>query len=689
MTATVDEIEFKNIKFHERIGEGGFGAVKRVSFKKPYKGYKEAAAKTVLFELGEKEVKVMCQLQHPNIVILLGFCETGAADLILMEYAPNGSLHDYLKDQTRLLSYELQKKWAKESAVAIQYLHGQNFLHRDIKPQNCLLFLDNLLKLCDFGLAREIQESQTTSSQKGTYRYMAPEIHVGNERGRAIFSKPSDVWAYGMLLLEICARKPPFQDLEWHRVVFEVGNGQKPSIPEGCPKDLLDIMQQCWNNDPRQRPTMASIVKDMEAEFHLQHQPHQAQQQQQQLQHQQHQFLQPATAPQYQPDQRDRMLGLNPETLHHEVNQANLVFHGGNVEEVGAVEEVFTSCVTENMEVDESSVDAPADADHLINLESPDFLVNLGAAGGGPVFPVTLQQAEQQQGAVSMDQLPSGEEIWNAIAADTSILTSFLSSASDEGQKYSLGTILDVLGINQESETEEQPSSSLGEDMVLGGPIIPSPKLPEYYELVVRGYYREQELFKVPVTTEEGCVLFYKQTEETPTEDLTKLTLIPFPEVADNSRSAEYTKRVLDHIKKGVMICEKEGYIYATRHVTCRSKVFVCSTQDVTSVSKELQRDEETQVFDPFLFEERYHKWLLKGDNTHVSKPRPPNIVFTFRQRWNWNSHHSLMSCLVYAVVTPMRARTQLAWGQRSSGAVDSLSRDYNSGMLQISSSKI
>ncbi|XP_072051409.1 dual specificity protein kinase shkC-like [Amphiura filiformis] len=240
MGASVDKLDASNIDFHECIGQGAFGSVSRVSFKQPYKGYKEAASKTVLYELAKKEVEVMSQLHHPNIVKLLGICEIPSAQLILMEYAPNGSLHDYLKDPSKPLPYELQKKWARESALAIKYLHGQNFLHRDIKPQNCLLFQDNLLKLCDFGLAREIEQSQTTSSQKGTYRYMAPEIHVGNERGRAIYSKPADIWAYGMLLLEICTRKPPFPDLEWHRVVFEVGNGAKPSIPEGCPNDLSD-----------------------------------------------------------------------------------------------------------------------------------------------------------------------------------------------------------------------------------------------------------------------------------------------------------------------------------------------------------------------------------------------------------------------------------------------------------------
>ncbi|XP_072051421.1 mitogen-activated protein kinase kinase kinase 12-like [Amphiura filiformis] len=278
MDASVDKLDASNIDFHERIGEGGFGSVSRVSFKTPYKGYTEAASKTVLYELAKKEVEVMSKLHHPHIVNLLGFCEIPSAKLILMEYAPNGSLHDYLKDPSKSLPYQLQKKWAKESAIAITYLHKQNFLHRDIKPQNCLLFQDNLLKLCDFGLAHEIEESQTTSSQKGTYRYMAPEIHVGNERGRAIYSKPADIWAYGMLLLAICTRKPPFEDLEWHRVVFEVGNGAKPSIPKSCPKDLSDIMQQCWNNDPKQRPTSALIALalgacwSLEREIHPEHQ---------------------------------------------------------------------------------------------------------------------------------------------------------------------------------------------------------------------------------------------------------------------------------------------------------------------------------------------------------------------------------------------------------------------------------
>ncbi|XP_072015417.1 uncharacterized protein [Amphiura filiformis] len=259
----IDTIDSKYIKFHEQIGEGGFGLVNRVTFSgffsTRYKGYEQAAAKSVL-NLPEREIQVMSQLHHKHIIKLIGFSEAAATRIILMEYDPNGSLHDYLSDLSKPLTNELKQKWARESALAIQYLHRRDYLHRDIKASNCLLFEDNLLKLCDFGLARKIDHSESTSRQKGTFRYMAPELHVGNDQGRAVFSKPADIYAYGMLILEICTRKPPFHTWEWAKLVYEVGGGAKPTVPSDCPNDLADIMQQCWEYNRKQRPTIGSIV---------------------------------------------------------------------------------------------------------------------------------------------------------------------------------------------------------------------------------------------------------------------------------------------------------------------------------------------------------------------------------------------------------------------------------------------
>ncbi|XP_072042041.1 uncharacterized protein [Amphiura filiformis] len=243
----IDRIEYGELTFQEQIGQGGFGVVNHVSFNTPFNGYQQAAAKS-LFNLEDGEIQVMSQLSHKNIVKLIGFSQAGPMHVILMEYAPNGSLHDYLSDSSKPLTNELKQKWAEESALAIQYLHDLNYMHRDIKPSNCLLFDDNLLKLCDFGLARKLKHSESTSSQKG------------NDQGRFVFSKPADIYAYGMLILEICTRKPPFQTWEWHKVVFEVGGGAKPTIPRDCSKDHAKIMQQCWEYNPKQRPTIASIL---------------------------------------------------------------------------------------------------------------------------------------------------------------------------------------------------------------------------------------------------------------------------------------------------------------------------------------------------------------------------------------------------------------------------------------------
>ena len=260
MGASVSKVEYSNLEFHEKLGKGAFGTVHHVTLKKPVKGFKEVATKTV-FDIPEKEVRILASLKHPNIVSFLGSCQTGAVNIIILEYAKNGSLHDYLSDASKPLPPDLMKKWIKQSALAIQYLHANNFLHRDIKASNCLLFENDNLKLCDFGLAREISQFQTTSSRKGTYRYMAPEIHIGNEHGRGLFSKPSDIYAFGMLMLEICTRKVPFDDLEWCAVVFQVGRGRQPVIPDDCAEDLADLMKRCWNFNPKDRPGIDSIVE--------------------------------------------------------------------------------------------------------------------------------------------------------------------------------------------------------------------------------------------------------------------------------------------------------------------------------------------------------------------------------------------------------------------------------------------
>ncbi|XP_072043239.1 uncharacterized protein [Amphiura filiformis] len=255
------DIKYSNLEFHEELGEGGFGTVNRVTFKNAYKGYVEAAAKTVR-GMRKEEVEIMSKLKHTNIVTWIGFYRDGPVNIIFIEYAKGGSLHDYLSDTSRPLPYALKRKWAKESALAIRYLHENKCLHRDIKPKNCLLFENNTLKLCDFGLAREIDDSFTLSSAKGTYQFMAPEIINTNADNKATFSIYTDIYAYGMLLLAIYTRQNPFHGKEYGYVVFHVGNGTlQPDIPQEVPEDIRNVIKQCWEVEPRKRPTMKRILE--------------------------------------------------------------------------------------------------------------------------------------------------------------------------------------------------------------------------------------------------------------------------------------------------------------------------------------------------------------------------------------------------------------------------------------------
>ena len=251
---------FDNLEFHEKLGEGGYGTVKRVTFKQPYKGYTEAAAKFVR-DMRKEEVEIMSKLSHPNIVTWLGFTNEPIS-IIFLEIAKNGDLHSHLSDSSKPLPDTLKQKWIQDSVLALQYLHGQNFLHRDIKARNCLLFDPDTLKLCDFGLAREIDRSFTTSSTKGTYQYMAPEIHNTNVNNRAVYSKSSEIYALGMLVQEIWTRKPPFHGLPYGQVIYQVGEGKlQPEIASDCPEDLANMMKQCWDVNPRKRPSIDAIYE--------------------------------------------------------------------------------------------------------------------------------------------------------------------------------------------------------------------------------------------------------------------------------------------------------------------------------------------------------------------------------------------------------------------------------------------
>ncbi|EEF35375.1 serine/threonine kinase, putative [Ricinus communis] len=195
--------------FREKLGEGGYGNV--------YKG-RLSDGRLVAIKLLEKlssngrdfvnEVATIGTIHHFNVIRLLGFSWNGSKQALIYEYMPNGSLADLLSNGEFSLSLRLSRMLEIAIGIAhgIEYLHNgceSRILHLDIKPQNVLLDQNLNPKISDFGLAKIYSRNRsvvTMTDARGTIGYIAPEIFMRNLGNP---SHKSDVYSYGMLLLEM------------------------------------------------------------------------------------------------------------------------------------------------------------------------------------------------------------------------------------------------------------------------------------------------------------------------------------------------------------------------------------------------------------------------------------------------------------------------------------------------------
>lgn len=195
-------------------------AVKRVK-RNSSQGMKEFAA----------EIESLGRLRHKNLVNLQGWCKKKNDLLIVYDYIPNGSLHSllYTPKQSLVLKWEQRFNILKGIAAGLLYLHEdweQVVIHRDVKPSNVLIDADMNARLSDFGLSRQYDHDEISHTTRvvGTIGYIPPELF---RTGKA--SKSADVFAYGVLLLEVaCGRKPlgsnQFILVDWVMEWYERGD---------------------------------------------------------------------------------------------------------------------------------------------------------------------------------------------------------------------------------------------------------------------------------------------------------------------------------------------------------------------------------------------------------------------------------------------------------------------------------
>ncbi len=247
------KINKSDLHLVDRIGSGGFSCVFKATWKD-----QDVAAKR-LNDPDLHEVEFLAQLDHPNIVKLIGICHDNFDLFLVLELCSGGSLRSYLdqqRSQKKRLPIMLVLDWAKQAAKSIQYLKDMKIVHKDVKSPNYLIAGGNVLKLADFGLAKNIEFTMKNATDRASHPWMAPELLI-----ECVLSPTYDIHAYGVVVWELWTTEIPVEGYDPMNIIWRIcNNNERPVIPLDCPQYLADLMKQCWKKDWRQRPTVDHIL---------------------------------------------------------------------------------------------------------------------------------------------------------------------------------------------------------------------------------------------------------------------------------------------------------------------------------------------------------------------------------------------------------------------------------------------
>ncbi|XP_075254225.1 uncharacterized protein LOC142345777 isoform X6 [Convolutriloba macropyga] len=296
--SNVLEYPKQNLVFLKELGKGQFATVhlclapgiRDSNPDTPVKVAVKFLHQDALYEQREafkKEVKVLSDLRHPNIIMLYGVCTRSGPPMMILEFMENGDLYQFLRrHEPELGTYASSSNiqtlsglggicrtlgagtlvyMARQIAAGMSHVESVNFIHRDLASRNCLVGLSYTVKIGDFGMSRELYSNDYYKIEGKAVlpiRWMAWESIVMGK-----FSNKSDVWSFGVLLWELftLAKCQPFSNRTDEQVIENLTNiwekKESETLPQpgNCPNEVFDLMKKCWHSSPDLRPNFKEL----------------------------------------------------------------------------------------------------------------------------------------------------------------------------------------------------------------------------------------------------------------------------------------------------------------------------------------------------------------------------------------------------------------------------------------------
>ncbi|XP_031479354.1 uncharacterized protein LOC116250101 isoform X2 [Nymphaea colorata] len=209
----------------------------------------------------------LSDLHHPNVVAFYGVVLDGPGGTVatVTEYMVNGSLRQALHKNNRIRERRNRIYIAMDVAFGMEYLHGKNIVHFDLKSDNLLVNLRDpqrpICKVGDLGLSKVKRQTLISGGVRGTLPWMAPELLNGSS---TLVSEKVDVFSFGIVMWELLTGEEPYADLHYGAIIGGiVGNRLRPQVPDHCDSDWKSLMEKCWSTDPSDRPSFTEIASTL------------------------------------------------------------------------------------------------------------------------------------------------------------------------------------------------------------------------------------------------------------------------------------------------------------------------------------------------------------------------------------------------------------------------------------------